>query len=933
MDEENEVGRVKERNRRNWFLYFWRKLRKLPVVCDEGLKKNLSIYKEKLITMTKHQKCHKKKDIQTVSKYLENGIKWHEPFIAYEQPWWVIAEQTIVVDTREGETPMPDGTNMNRIRLRFGSISEDVIPTVSNPVGGVDSRLVKLTVTGATLTSQEVVLTFAENPQELGIVEDTVVTVTEFTGNDVVFNGCYEVTAVGLTSITYELAITTADRVATSFGKVVASIGEDEDFFEEQLWLCQPYTEAENFNTQSIFANLLVASAKAGDTEFWVSQVPRYFLTDGGAGFTEIEPDFSSPYSLVLRRVRLTGSAYGSWVSMMDHYGNCVIGSRYAVNQWKSTSMYLMMYEKDPNTGAWKNFNPTTDGENLRVVGKFQVATWKVSGLKLGHEYTAVVVIPTPELINLINSGSTLKDIWFQRQLADSHCTPFNAHFRMPYPKNSCEDIRLLAASCEENGGNEILYTQLSGQDYDAYLNMGDHVYADYGGMAVLSFNLPNNSGSPLGFSNGRAYGILNAFTDDDGPLSPFNQTAKADNPLAPNTVIDSTNNQFVIDGELRIIPDGNYNPTQLRDEFQSLLGSAYVVILHGDDKLEVERPTWSQYASLQFWTQRMRGIGYTKFQASVGSYNFADDHEVYNDWHAVSSYQQRRQGTPDEVAISVAVEDDPEAALFEVDYDPLELNPDPSPAVPDHDIDSQLEVYDIFAPNRFVTDNRRFGYVRNGCVEIIKLETIPFRNAQGQYEYYQQAGKWMRPDQLDFLIHRLTVSDAKVKIVCYSKRLAMSDVSLEDQAQEQQKYVDIAVKLGFDPTKAATTYKKVLKLDGIDDIWGYTDWFTTEFIPRLEATGAKNVFFVTGGDHIGTLNRLTKGSPFIEIGTSGIGTPFDGETTTGTKNGQPNVDICLNYTKDKGVTEIIVSRRKKTVTVSFLPINGQKSSVIFPFV
>ena len=196
-----------------------------------------------------------------------------------------------------------------------------------------------------------------------------------------------------------------------------------------------------------------------------------------------------------------------------------------------------------------------------------------------------------------------------------------------------------------------------------------------------------------------------------------------------------------------------------------------------------------------------------------------------------------------------------------------------------------------------------------------------------------QEQEKFMREDQLDFLVDRLNTSSAKVKLVFYSRQLSMSFLSLEQMAEERQKYVEIAVNEGFNTIDAGITYDKVVAAAGYNFVNGYVPWFTNEFIPRINGTGAKNVYFISGGNHTASLNRLVSNSPFIEVHTSAIGTITSGRSNQGIKMGQPNNDIVINYSKDFGFSDILVSPCNKTVTVTFIPVNSEKSSVTFPIV
>lgn len=185
-----------------------------------------------------------------------------------------------------------------------------------------------------------------------------------------------------------------------------------------------------------------------------------------------------------------------------------------------------------------------------------------------------------------------------------------------------------------------------------------------------------------------------------------------------------------------------------------------------------------------------------------------------------------------------------------------------------------------------------------------------------------------MRDDQLEFLLERLAVSDAKVKIVMYSRYL--SHMFLTDEETDAQKalYVSIATGLGYSAADAASTFDAVFKVFENNFNNGYLDWYDNKFLAGLEATGAKNVFFVSGGNHYGSVSRLVSNSPFIELSTTGVGSQTNGGNNIGTKNGQPNNETVIAYTKRNGFGEIIVSPEANTITFNLVSVDGGENSV-----
>ncbi|MBS0636376.1 MAG: alkaline phosphatase D family protein [Verrucomicrobia bacterium] len=662
---------------------------------------------------------------------------------------------------------------------------------------------------------------------------------------------------------------------------------------------------------------------------------PPYYGSFNSAA--EVFTTGNSPNGPVLKRVRLTYMPYGCWVGMMDNDGNVVVKSKYAVNGNKTSSMYLFLAEQQPD-GTWAVIEPITDGPNLRTPDSKQVVTWKVSGLKQGYKYTAVPVLPTATLINMINLGEPSDSYNFQNEMSRSFTCPFNTTFRMPYPADYKGDIRIMAQSCAGSGADasyKLAYERALEREYDMTMHLGDQAYADLGGSSLLSFNLSNNAGAALGFVDSQAYVIYASETayntvniNSPGILtSPF--------PINASVTINSTNNLFVLNGVLYQIPAGTYTPSQLATAVQSIIPSSFVVTLSGTNQFVITQPLWSNFGTSECYTGQLREINHTRFYATCGAYNVSDDHAVANNWLSLPALQGQQTGTPIQVEISTAMRANPTAAFYRVNFAPLSLAPSASTGiVSDANADSQLAEFARYLPSSFVNTGEKYGYVRWGDVEIIQLTSEPYRDPINGYVYYQKpsvsnpGGAYMRDDQLEFLLDRLAVSDAKVKLVMYSRYL--SHMFLTDEETDAQKalYVSIATGLGYSAADAASTFDAVFKAFENNFNNGYLEWYNTKFLAGLEATGAKNVFFVSGGNHYGSVARLVSNSPFIELSTTGVGSQTTGGTNVGTKNGQPNNETVIAYTKRNGFGEIIVSPEGNTITFNLVSVDGEENSV-----
>lgn len=651
----------------------------------------------------------------------------------------------------------------------------------------------------------------------------------------------------------------------------------------------------------------------------------------------------TSPIPVTLKRVRLTTMPYGCWAGMMDNAGNVVIKAKYSNNSNKTSSMYLLMAEQQTD-GTWLQFAPTTDGPNLRLVDVRQIATWNVSNLKAGFKYTAVPIQPTVNLVNMITQGQIpIDDFFFQQESSHSYTAPFNTTFRMPYPSNYTGDINIILTSCVADGAEfvyEKAYERSLKKPYDMSIQLGDHIYGDLGGAAFMSFNLANNAAVPLGFVDHQAYQInptsagYDANDNSPGVLtSPF--------PINGGTtpiVINSTNNLFTLNGKLYTIPSSSYASfAAIQAAVQTLIdptSTTFVVTLTGSNQLMITQPFWTGFGYSELYTEQMREINHARFYATVGSYNVADDHEVSDNYQSYPALQGQQTGTPIQVAISTAMSVNPTAKFYRLTFSPLSLAPPPSGyTILDPNIDTALAEFDRYVPNKFV-GGQNYGFVRWGQVEVIQLTSIPFRDPILGYVYYQvpsvsnPSGSFMRDDQLAFLVNRLTVSDAKVKLVIYSRVISLNFYTPSNIAEMKAQYVSIATGLGYTASDAGSTFDAVLTVSENNFVEGYLTWYNTKFIPQLNATGAKNVFFFTGGNHYSTLSYLIPNSPFIELAVTSLGSAQSGGNPSGTRNGQPNNDSMIAYAKRNGFGEVTVSPKGNTITFSLVSIDGEQNSV-----
>ncbi len=991
----------------------------------------------------------------------ETGAFWHRGDFV-EERYLTVASQDIALQ----ESPSP--TRNGSISLAPGYvISPQMIPQ-SNPVAGLESQVLQLTITNVAITSTTVTFTVASTT---GVASNDVLVVSGFTGANAFLNNTYPATGTSLTitpttiAFSNEFGYLAQTISATGLIEIAKPSGT---FFTEELWLvnypamynncvvmrvASVAPDGKSFTTSSMWlpqgdggsnwpdfspttaavlttiastsngltlpqTNIDVASASAfatsGTLMITTSQGLQQVTYTGKSGntFTGCSggigilstgasvaalPNTSEMWRLI--RVRLN-PMFATWVGNMDHLGNAVVRAKMAVNRNKNFQMYLLLAElQEDNT--WKVVTPSTDGPNLRHVDEYGLAKWELSGLKLGTKYTALAIIPTNSLIQLINIGELdFNSTLFRNQLQNGVSSFSTTVFQMPYPADSDADITLAVTSCYF-AQQEVGFNLLKNKNYDFLISTGDTIYGDYGGNSLLSFTFPNNAGSALGFG-AQAYmiwpqyynigtasqtgttitGVGTAFSSSMNPgiilfqdsttavingfvnattLTTIQSQSVASQPYtiyfgagllrAPNALttpltINSSNNLLAMNDVLYTLPSGTYaTPQAVASMLTTVLGSKYQVFVDGSNRLIINEPTWNGYGYSQQYTNLFKGTYFADTISNMGMYAVTDDHEVTNNYFYLTAIAQNQQASPTEATIAQTMNTNPQAILYGVNLQKsgATLSANPTPAIPvlNPSIDTAIHEFDRYMPGKFVgtvDSNNRQGFVRWGQVELIILSSIPYRDPSGNYIYYDTLNEFMRQDQLDFLIDRLTNSDAKVKLVLYSRALDAGFYNQSDFDEMKDKYVSIATNIGFNQTDAESTFDKLFRFSStgfstafLEPVAPNNAWLTDVFIPALESTGAKNVYFLAGGAHYSYIDRLVEGSPYISIQTAGVGSVADGNVPLAAKYGiNPQI---IAYEKGRGCIDITVSPKRGKIIVSLLNTEGLENVTEFDIV
>jgi len=816
--------------------------------------------------------------------------------------------------------------------IPFGSFTLNVASTTNfNPAGG-----------SFTVNSTSVAGSVAYGPISITY---TGVTATSFTGCV-----CNDIYAVGITlPIANGAAVVAVATVQSQVTPLIA--GETLGGIGRYILNLSPIGGTQPSSSMYQQASMTPVCPSYYNVPNWPPQI------------TNTNAAFGTPVMYTLKRVRLSAMPYGCWVGSMDNQGNAIVKTQCVFNFKKVSLFWLMVFEQSlSDDGSW-NFvkDPQfADGlPNLRTGDSTShIITWNLKGLNAGSKYTVIPVIPSPRLVNFINEGIDPTSFGFQNEMRSSNtCVgSFNTTFRMPYPKSYKDDIRFVLGSCNADGTNSTLglaYQRSMETEYDALIHLGDHVYGDQGGSSLLNFNFPNNAATTLGFVSGQAYNLQTNYLG--GPSGYPNSTANINVPsllTAPflittlPIVISGTNNLFNLNGVTYTIPSASYaSLAALIAAIQVLLPSNFVIGTNATGYLTIQQLLWTSWGYNELYTEQRRGIDTVRFNSTCGGYHVSDDHEVANNYQSSPALQGQNTGSAIQTQISNVMTNNPDAIYQEVTFGTLNLTPGvPSnQIVSDANIDNGLAAYRNQFADSFVSTGLNNGYVQWGSdVELIKLDSAPPKVA-GAYSCYASpsvsnpSGAFMRDDQLAFLVDRLTKSSSKVKIVMYSRDLAPIFYTTENVSELRNRYVAIATGLGYNATDAGSTFDLIFKTFENGFSSGYLEWYNNKFMPALVKTGAKNVFFVSGGDHFGYLGRLTSNSKFLNFQLPGLGSNTSGGNTVGTKNGMPannngnGKDNVLLYTKRNGFGEVTVSPINNTITFSFVSIDGKDNSVTIP--
>lgn len=674
-------------------------------------------------------------------------------------------------------------------------------------------------------------------------------------------------------------------------------------YYAEELWwvdLIQP-------ETPSVLGR--VAAVSPSRTSFVTASL--HALQGGFNNFSSTIVTYpGEPNPFTLQRVRLTHVPFSTWVSNMDNHGHAIVKAKYAIDAYKTGGrMFLLGAELDPVTNTWLSVNLITDGPNLRYGDDKQIVTWVLSDLKPGALYGVVGILPTSNLVTHILNGWSVSSAFFLQELARSSGPFYASTFRMPYAPNYQGDISFAAFSCGFSVYPNTL-RQMADHYYDFALNAGDFVYGDNGGSALLNFNIPNNAGAALGFDLGMAYHVYPT------QIAPFALTF----PLT----ITTSNNTFILDGVQKTIPNTTYATSgNLITALSPLFGSAFEISFTVSTQLNVTRTVWSTFGFSELYRNRMLNPEVQIAFASTGMYHLIDDNDISNDFHTVS-VSGARQGNSSEIALSAAVQANSTASLYRINYAALQASPASVAPVRTANLDVAIGEANRHMPRSFVgaASNNATGYVRWGQVEIIKLDSAPFRNATA-YEYYQEQGKFMSDTQLNFMIDRLTNSDALVKVVVYSRQLSTIFNSFSHVAQLRAQYVTIATGMGYSAPLAAAVFDKLFGRSQANFVSGYYPWFNNTFAPSL--AGMKNVFFITGGNHHGTISKLSPDLPLIELHVSGYGNV----------NTNGNLDLARNGVESQlisggqkgGYVAVNISPMKRTIKFTIVSADDKDNN------